>query len=114
MHPSADEDEGFKAALNIDTSVAQLGFYGQQGEKLWARSGVESLHLWEWAAACDDAAAGARGGVCKMGLAWRRRCGRRLPSSQTRLTSGLPALPCLSPRQAATGRWGRRQTRGSS
>ncbi len=55
----ADEDEGFKAALNIDTSVAKLGFYGQQGERLWARSGVESLHLWEWAAACNDEAAGA-------------------------------------------------------
>lgn len=57
-----DEDEGFKAALNIDTSVAKLGFYGQQGERLWARSGVESLHLWEWAAACNDEAAGAWGG----------------------------------------------------
>ena len=55
----ADEDEGFKAALNIDTSVQRFGFYGPQGEKLWARSGIESLHLWEWAAACNDEAAGA-------------------------------------------------------
>ena len=58
---AADEEEGFKAALNIDTSVAKLGFYGQQGEKLWARSGVETLHLWEWQAACNDEAAGAGG-----------------------------------------------------
>lgn len=42
--------------------MARLGFYGRQGEKLWARSGVESLHLWEWAAACNDEAAGARTG----------------------------------------------------
>lgn len=63
-HPSAasDEDEGFKAALNIDTSVAQLGFYGAAGERLWARSGVESLHLWEWAAACNDDPEGASWG----------------------------------------------------
>ena len=47
--------------MNIDTSVAKLGFYGQQGEKLWARSGVETLHLWEWQAACNDEAAGAGG-----------------------------------------------------
>lgn len=63
----ADEDEGFKAALNIDTSVAKLGFYGQQGERLWARSGVESLHLWEWAAACNDEAAGVRAGLGRLG-----------------------------------------------
>lgn len=63
----ADEDEGFKAALNIDTSVAKLGFYGQQGERLWARSGVESLHLWEWAAACNDEAAGVRAGLGRSG-----------------------------------------------
>ncbi|KAL4444367.1 hypothetical protein ABPG75_012104 [Micractinium tetrahymenae] len=61
--PGLDEDEGFKAALNIDTSVAKLGFYGRQGEKLWARSGVESLHLWEWAAACNDEAAGGNGAL---------------------------------------------------
>ena len=57
----ADEDEGFKAALNIDTSVAKLGFYGPGGAKLWARSGVESLHLWEWQAACNDEATGGPG-----------------------------------------------------
>ena len=60
---AADEDEGFQAALNIDTSVAQLGFYGAAapgGERLWARSGVESLHLWEWGAACNDEAQGVQ------------------------------------------------------
>ena len=56
--------------MNIDTSVAKLGFYGQQGEKLWARSGVETLHLWEWQAACNDEAAGVGGGwVGERGLA---------------------------------------------
>ncbi|KAI3427924.1 hypothetical protein D9Q98_006316 [Chlorella vulgaris] len=58
-----DEDEGFLAALNIDTSVAGLGFYGAQGEKLWARSGIESLHLWEWAAACNDEETGGNGAL---------------------------------------------------
>ena len=56
--PLADEDEGFKAALNIDNSVARLGFYGPQGSKLWVTSGTETFHLWEWAAACSDEAEG--------------------------------------------------------
>ena len=58
--PPADEDEGFKAALNIDNSVARLGFYGPQGSKLWVTSGTETFHLWEWAAACSDEAEGER------------------------------------------------------
>jgi len=57
-----DEDEGFRAALNIDTAVAKLGFYGAgKGDKLWCCSGTETLHLWEWAAACDDELQGGNG-----------------------------------------------------
>lgn len=58
-----DEDEGFQAALNIDTAVARLGFYGPGGEQMWCASGTESLHLWEWAAACDDARDGGNGAL---------------------------------------------------
>jgi WD40 repeat protein len=57
-----DEDEGFRAALNIDTAVAKIGFYGNSnGDKLWCCSGTETLHLWEWAAACDDESQGGNG-----------------------------------------------------
>jgi WD repeat-containing protein 89 len=56
-----DEDEGFRSALNIDTAVAKLGFYGPSGENLWCCSGTESLHLWEWAASCDDSIEGGNG-----------------------------------------------------
>jgi WD repeat-containing protein 89 len=58
-----DEDEGFKAALNIDTAVAKIGFYGGNGENLWCCSGTETLHLWEWAAACDDESEGGNGSL---------------------------------------------------
>jgi hypothetical protein len=47
--------------------VAGLGFYGAQGEKLWARSGIESLHLWEWAAACNDEETGEQAGRQRAG-----------------------------------------------
>ncbi|KAG7672988.1 hypothetical protein Ndes2526B_g08485 [Nannochloris sp. 'desiccata'] len=58
-----DEDEGFRAALNIDTAVAKIGFYGGggKGDKLWCCSGTETLHLWEWAAACDEELQGGNG-----------------------------------------------------
>ncbi|GAB4815922.1 hypothetical protein N2152v2_002968 [Parachlorella kessleri] len=64
-----DEDEGFKAALNIDNSVARLGFYGPQASKLWVTSGTETFHLWEWAAACNDEAEGGNGALADVGNA---------------------------------------------
>ena len=51
-----------QAALNIETSVSRMGFYGQQAEKLWCQSSTEGLHLWEWAAACDEEATGGHCG----------------------------------------------------
>ena len=47
-----------QAALNLDASVARMGVYGESGEKLWCLSHTEGLHLWEWAAACNEEAAG--------------------------------------------------------
>jgi hypothetical protein len=40
--------------MNIGTSVEELGLYGAQDERLWCRSGTESLHLWEWLAATQE------------------------------------------------------------
>lgn len=48
------EDEGFKAGLNIGTSVSLLGFYGANNENLWCCSGTETLHLWHWRDACNE------------------------------------------------------------
>ena len=38
----------WQAGLNSTPSVSSCGVYGP---KLWALSQVESMHLWEWAAA---------------------------------------------------------------
>ena len=46
-----DEDEGFCAALNLETSVASMGVYGQ---RLWCTSGTEGLHLWDVLSACQE------------------------------------------------------------
>ncbi len=47
-----------QAALNIDNSVSRIGLYGLQSEKLWCLSHTETLHLWEWVAACDEESSG--------------------------------------------------------
>ena len=47
-----------QAALNIDNSVSRIGLYGTQLEKLWCLSHTETLHLWEWVAACDEESSG--------------------------------------------------------
>ena len=44
----ANDDESFVAALNPGMSVEQCGFFGRQGEKLWIRTGNETLLLWDW------------------------------------------------------------------
>ncbi len=32
----------------MGTSVEEVGLYGPEGERLWVRTGTETLHLWEW------------------------------------------------------------------
>jgi len=34
-----NQDDGFIAALNIGTSVSQLGLYGTGGQHMWCRTG---------------------------------------------------------------------------
>ncbi|KFM26414.1 WD repeat-containing protein 89-like protein [Auxenochlorella protothecoides] len=58
-----DEDESFQAALNIDNAVAATGWYGQGGTKLWCTTGTETLHLWEWQAACNEEGGGGQGSL---------------------------------------------------
>ena len=59
-HPpfSPMSSSDMQAALNIDNSVSRIGLYGSQNEKLWCLSHTETLHLWEWVAACDEESAG--------------------------------------------------------
>ena len=56
--PSPNSSDDMQAALNIDNSVSQIGLYGSHSEKLWCLSHTETLHLWEWMAACDEESAG--------------------------------------------------------
>jgi hypothetical protein len=66
-----NQDDGFVAALNAGTSVEEIGLYGAAGERLWVRTGTESLQLWEWAKAAAPDAAG--GDVAFLDLTWEAR-----------------------------------------
>ena len=49
-----DEDDSWRAAINLDGAVATMGFYGASHAKLWMVSQLAGLHLWEWQAACSE------------------------------------------------------------
>lgn len=60
---SFDDDDCFEAALNLGTSVEELGLYGNASlERMWLRTGTESLHLWEWMKAAQEEPEGAVAG----------------------------------------------------
>lgn len=58
-----------QAALNVGTSVEQIGLYGCESERLWVRTGTESLHLWEWRVATMSDAEGGHGAFAEWGEA---------------------------------------------
>ena len=51
--------------------MEEIGLYGAAGERLWLRTGTESLQLWEWAKAAAPDAAG--GDVAFLDLTWEAR-----------------------------------------
>ena len=67
-----------QAALNSTPSVASCGLYGPQDSKLWALSQIESLHLWEWAAAVDEEVPGE---TTKLPLMHMKTSGGNFPPS---------------------------------
>jgi hypothetical protein len=43
-----DADDGFAAALNVSTSIEDVGLYGPELESAWVRTGTETVQLWDW------------------------------------------------------------------
>jgi len=68
-----NQDDGFIAALNVGTSVEEIGLYGPDDSRLWVRTGTESLQLWEWGKAAAPDAVG--GDVAFLDLTWEARLG---------------------------------------
>eukprot|EP00878_Enallax_costatus_P031670 GHUV01034647.1.p1 GENE.GHUV01034647.1~~GHUV01034647.1.p1 ORF type:complete len:182 (-),score=64.40 GHUV01034647.1:340-885(-) len=53
-----NQDDGFIAALNVGTSVEQLGLYGSEQQHMWCRTGTETVQIWDWLAATIEDAQG--------------------------------------------------------
>ena len=48
------EEDSFVGAVSIN-STRRMGLFGQDSERLWCASNTETLHWWDWRAACDEA-----------------------------------------------------------
>jgi WD40 repeat protein len=48
------EEDSFVGAVSIN-SMRRMGLFGQDNERLWCASNTETLHWWDWRAACDEA-----------------------------------------------------------
>lgn len=56
-----NEEEGFCAALNVDTAVSRIGLCGTRKEQLWCCTGTESLFMWDWLSGCAEDGPGGNG-----------------------------------------------------
>ncbi len=65
-HGVVDEDDNFTAALNVGTSIEEMGLYGPENERLWIRTGTESLHLWDWRIATQNELEGGHRAFCDL------------------------------------------------
>ena len=45
----SQEEDALQRVLSCGSSVARLGFYGPQGQHMWALTGTEEVSLWAWA-----------------------------------------------------------------
>ena len=82
-----DEDDSWRAALNLPGAVGRMGFYGGAagggGDRLWMASQLAGLHLWKWRAACREDAPGELREKVGTTVHWRRH--QRLPTATASL-----------------------------
>lgn len=43
-----DDDNHLESVMNVETSIAKLGFFGQMNQKLWCLTHIETLSIWDW------------------------------------------------------------------
>jgi len=48
------EEDSFVGAVSIN-SMRRMDLFGRENERLWCCSNTETLHWWDWRAACDEA-----------------------------------------------------------
>ncbi|KAJ6812430.1 WD repeat-containing protein 89-like protein isoform X1 [Iris pallida] len=43
-----DDDRNLELVMNVGTSIAKIGFFGQMNQKLWCLTHIETLSIWDW------------------------------------------------------------------
>ncbi|XP_020588453.1 WD repeat-containing protein 89 homolog [Phalaenopsis equestris] len=43
-----DDDNNLESVMNVGTSIAKFGFFGEKYHKLWCLTHIETLSIWDW------------------------------------------------------------------
>ncbi|KAM0933092.1 putative transcription factor WD40-like family [Dioscorea sansibarensis] len=43
-----DDDDHLESVMNVGTSVAKFGFFGEMNQRLWCLTHIETLSIWDW------------------------------------------------------------------
>ncbi|KAJ6686595.1 hypothetical protein OIU79_016377 [Salix purpurea] len=50
-----NDDDNLESVINVGTSIGKVGFFGETYKKLWCLTHVESLSIWDWRDARNEA-----------------------------------------------------------
>lgn len=92
-----NQDDGFIAALNVGTSVEQLGLYGSEQQHMWCRTGTETVQLWDWLAATVEDMQGGDVAVADLTEARQMAAAAASSSSAAGLFTEVRILTSVTP-----------------
>ncbi|KAG9443778.1 hypothetical protein H6P81_015118 [Aristolochia fimbriata] len=50
-----NDDNHLESVMNVGTSVGKVGFFGERNQKLWCLTHIETLSVWDWTNATQEA-----------------------------------------------------------
>ncbi|KAJ7977554.1 WD repeat-containing protein 89-like protein [Quillaja saponaria] len=50
-----NDDDNLESVINVGTSIAKVGFFGETYQKLWCLTHIETLGVWDWKDARNEA-----------------------------------------------------------
>ncbi|KAJ6338476.1 hypothetical protein OIU76_008031 [Salix suchowensis] len=50
-----NDDDNLESVINVGTSIGKVGFFGETYKKLWCLTYIESLSIWDWRDARNEA-----------------------------------------------------------
>uniref|UniRef100_A0A2P2K7Y6 Uncharacterized protein MANES_01G217700 n=2 Tax=Rhizophora mucronata TaxID=61149 RepID=A0A2P2K7Y6_RHIMU len=50
-----NDDDHLESVINVGTSIGKVGFFGESYQKLWCLTHIESLSIWDWKDAINEA-----------------------------------------------------------